>query len=300
MFSISSRAQSLRTNFDKLVNRSPREVLFSLRRKLAGWEKLREFSDKCVCLFVLSTGRTGTATLASLLGLAKNAFTYHEPKPLLYELSKLSYEYSDNTDVSKILQEAFFIARQELMECSLGCGKGYIESSPQATFLAPYIQKVVPSVRFIHLVRNPRDVVRSGMRRKWYEGHGSDKTRIVPHPESSAGREWESYDAFKKNLWLWNETNSWILKFTSSVPVERILLLQSESIFGACEETLRKLFSFAGSSLPPDRKVAHVLGKRLNRQKTGTFPASENWSDEMRSDLLRIAGRTAQSLGYRL
>ncbi len=98
MFSISSGAKSFRSNFDKLVDNSPCEVLFSLRRKIAAREKLREFSDERVCLFVLSNGRVGIDTLASLLGLAKNAFTYHEPKPLLYELSKLSYEYSGNLD----------------------------------------------------------------------------------------------------------------------------------------------------------------------------------------------------------
>jgi len=299
MFSMSSSSKSLRSNFDKLVNHSPRELLYYLRRKVVRREKLPEFNDKRVCVFVLSTGRVGTATLAALLGLAKNAFTYHEPEPLLYGLSKLSYEYSDNTNVSKVLQEAFYVARQELMKRSLDCGMGYIESSPQATFLAPFIQKVVPDVRFIHLVREPRDVVRSGMRRKWYEGHGADKTRIIPHPDSSTGREWESYSAFKKNLWLWNETNSWILKFTSSVPAERILLLHSEDVFGASEEALRKLFTFVGSSLPPGRKIAHVLGKKLNQQKTGTFPESEVWSHEMQCDLLKIAGRTAESLGYK-
>jgi hypothetical protein len=300
MFCISNGEKSLKSNFDKLVNHSPREVLFYLRRKIAGREKLCEFNDEHICLFVLSTGRVGTKTLAALIGLARNVFSYHEPRPLLYGLSKLSYEYSDNADVSKVLQEAFFVTRQELMKRSLDCDMGYVESSPQVTFLAPFILKIVPNVRFIHLVRDPRDVVRSGMRRKWYEGHGADKTRIIPRPDSSAGREWESYSAFKKNLWLWNETNSWILKFTSGVPAERILLLHSEKIFGAREETLRKLFTFVGSSLPPGRKIAHVLGKKLNQQKTGTFPESEVWSNEMQCDLFKIAGPTAQSLGYKL
>jgi hypothetical protein len=40
-----------------------------------------------------------------------------------------------------------------------------------------------------------------------------------------------------------------------------------------------------------------VLGKKLNQQKTGTFPESEVWSDEMLRDLLNIVGWTAQSLG---
>jgi hypothetical protein len=286
------------TNYDKLVNCSPRELFYRLRRKLSEREKLSDFDDKHVCLFVLSTGRVGTETLAALLGISVNVFAYHEPKPLLYGLSKLSYECSDNEEVGKVLQESFVVARQELIKRSLECNRGYIESSPQVTFLAPFIQKVIKNVRFIHLVRDPRDVVRSGMRRNWYEGHISDKTRIIPHPDSSAGREWDSYNAFKKNLWLWNETNSWILKFTSGMPAERILLLRSEDIFGAREDVLRKLFIFAGSSIPSGRKIMQVLGKKLNQQTAGTFPDSDGWSDEMRNDLLEITGQTAQSLGY--
>lgn len=300
MLNISSIARSLMSNYDRLVKQSRREVLFRLRRKFAEQDQLCEFNDKRVCLFVLSTGRCGTETLATLLGLARNVFTYHEPRPLLYGLSKLSYEYPDNADVSKVLQEAFFAARQELMSRSLACDMGYVESSPQATFLAPCIQRVVPNARFIHLVRDPRDVVRSGMRRKWYDGHGSDKTRIIPRSSGPASCEWESYSAFKKNLWLWNETNSWILRFTSGIPAERTLLLHSEDVFEASQDALKKIFNFVGSSLPPDRRINRVLGKKLNRQKTGTFPASEVWSDEMRSDLLEIAGQTAHSLGYSL
>jgi hypothetical protein len=90
------------------------------------------------------------------------------------------------------------------------------------------------------------------------------------------------------------------MNFTSGVPAERILLLHSEDVFKASPEALEKLFIFAGSSLPSVRRIAHVLGKKLNQQKTGTFPESEVWSDEMLRDLLNIAGRTAQILGYGL
>jgi len=138
------------------------------------------------------------------------------------------------------------------------------------------------------------------MRRKWYNGHPADKTRIVPRPDSEPGQQWEAYNAFQKNLWLWAETNRWILEFSSSLPADRILLVHSEDVFAACEETLRKLFTFIGASMPSKRKIMRVLRKKLNVQEPGTFPEPTNWSETMYSDLLEIAGKTARALGYEL
>lgn len=289
-----------RSEVGKLVDRSPRQVLHDLRRKLLKRERLHGFDDKHPCVFALSTGRVGTQTLAALFGLAENVFAYHEPKPTLYGLSRLSYEYSANKLVCKVLLEVFLATREGLMSYSLDCGRGYVETSPQVTFLAPVILEAVPNVRFIHVVRDPRYVVRSGMRRKWYDGHPADKTRIIPRPDSESGQKWEAYNTFQKNLWLWAETNRWILEFSSSLSMDRILLIHSEDVFTACGETLSKLFTFMGASIPPKRKITRVLGKRLNVQETGTFPEPSHWSKTMCSDLLEIAGKMARDLGYEL
>jgi hypothetical protein len=283
-----------------LIDRTPRQVLHYLRRRLTKRERLQAFDDKHSCVFVLSTGRVGTKTLAALFGLAENVLAYHEPKPTLYGLSRLSYDYCTSIPVRKVLQEAFLATRRQLMNYSLDCGKGYVETSPQVTFLAPVIIEAVPQVRFIHLVRDPRHVVRSGMRRKWYAGHPADKTRIVPPPGSEAERRWQSYNAFQKNLWLWDETNRWILEFSSSLPTGRILLVHSENVFDGREETLGQLFTFVGASMPAERGIRSVLAKKLNVQNTGTFPEPSDWSAEMRNDLAEIAGETARTLGYEL
>jgi len=284
----------------KLVDKSPRQLLHYLRRRLTKQEQLQSFDDKHPCVFVLSTGRAGTQTLAALFGLATNVFAYHEPGPQLYGLSKLSYEYSDDIHIREVLREAFLVARKEEMDYSLYCGKGYIETSPQVTFLAPVILEAISDVRFIHLVRDPRDVVRSGMRRKWYNGHPADRTRVAPPPDSEAGRQWEVYNPFQKNLWLWAETNRWIIEFSSSLSADRMLLVHSEDLFAAREDTMRNQFTFIGAPVPSKRKILRVLGKKLNVQKTGRFPEPPSWSEEMRSDLLTIAGETARELGYEL
>ncbi len=276
----------------------PRQLYYHLRKRLLKQKLLKEFDHNCPSVFVLSTGRVGTQTLAALFGLAANVFAYHEPKPKLYGLSKLSYEYSDDTLISTVLQEAFLTTRKELLNYSLDCGRGYIETSPQTTFLVPVILEVIPNVRFLHIVRNPRDVVRSAMRRKWYEGHSADQTRIVPLSDSEENQQWQKFSAFQKNLWLWHETNRWILKFTSNLPADRTLLVHSEDIFNGNEGVLQKLYTFVGAPMPPKQKTVRILNKKLNKQREGTFLETTNWSEDMKNDLLSIAGKTARALGY--
>ena len=43
-------------------------------------------------LFVLSTGRTGTETLARLLQISKQIMAYHEPRPQLIAERKQAFE----------------------------------------------------------------------------------------------------------------------------------------------------------------------------------------------------------------
>lgn len=282
-----------------ILDISPRQLFHYFRRKFSKEGKLSRFDDVHPCVFVLSTGRVGTQTLSSLLKFATNVFAYHEPKPILYGLSKQAYEFSNNILVRRVLREAFLTARKEIMEYSLFCGRGYIETSPQSTFLAPIIMEAIPEVRFIHVVRDPRDVVRSGMRRKWYDGHVADKTRIAPDPDTEEGLRWKGFSAFQKNLWLWAETNKWIFEFSSGLPADRKLLIHSEELFSAHEGIIEKLFDFTNSPIPSKRRIMHVLDKNLNMQSSGMFPERSNWTDEMYKDLFSIAGNIAKTIGYK-
>ncbi len=285
-------------NSQKLLDVTPRQVIRYIRRKFLNEKKVnvKDYS-KLSSIFVLSTGRVGSQTLAALCGLAKDYLVYHEPKPLLFGLSKAAYDkYSEGT--SEIFLESFLTARKVLFKYCLKVGKRYMETGPHVTFLAPVILEALPQTRFIHLVRDPRDVVRSGMRRRWYDGHRFDKTRIVPAPSSEDGQQWASYSPFQKNLWLWNETNRWILDFCSGLSNEKVLILHAKDMFDAYEKELLKLFAFLGSAIPPERKILRVLGQKLNAQKQGVFPNQADWSEEMNQRFIEMALETARALGY--
>ncbi len=282
-----------------LLNHTPYQWYAYLRRRFSS-QRLQHFDQNYPCIFTLSTGRVGTQTLAALLRLAPNVFAYHEPEPYLFGLSKIAYHYASHSVVNRVLRESFRAMREGAFNYALSCYKGYVETSPQGTFLAPAILEVIPEVKFIHLVRNPGAVVRSGMRRNWYAGHPSDPVRITPLPESEMYEQWDSLTQFQKNVWLWTETNRWIARFLKELSPHRFLLVQSEKLFEGDPATLDALFRFVAAPPPSLKKIEKVLSKKLNRQKSGVFPEPEEWPDELYEDLCSIAGPMAEQLGYDL
>jgi len=174
----------------------------------------------------------------------------------------------------------------------------YVETSPQVTFLAPIILKIFPQAKFIHVVRDPRQVVRSGMRRQWYAGHPNDEFRITPFLGTENYSKWENYSPFQKNVWLWTETNRWISDFTSSLPPEKKLLVFSEDIFSGQINKINDLFKFLNAIPPSEKKILNVLKKKLNIQKSGKFPKIDDWTPEMFEQLRDIAGQISSQFGY--
>ena len=270
-----------------------------LRAILAGVRPLAAFDVEHPCVFVLSTGRVGTQTLASLFGKARNLTACHEPEPLLYDFSRRAYEADQMGGGMEPFTEAFMAARRKHLEHALRCGRGYLETSPQTTFLAPAIIGAVPEVRFLHVVRNPQEVIRSGMRRRWYDGHTSDPFRITPRPGTPCADRWHSMTPFEKNAWLWNETNQWILKFTATLPETQHLMIHAERIFSADESCIEQLFSFLGAFPPPRSVVEATLRRRLNAQRSGSFPTADEWSVPQCDTAREVCGETAHALGYR-
>ena len=282
----------------------PDKFLKLVKRKLLKTPPIESFEPEHPCVFVLSTGRVGSQTLAHLCMQAKNVFAYHEAEPQLFGLSALAYELFDpnrsEEPLNRLLQEGFLTARKDLLDLSLYCAKGYIETGPHATFLAPTILSLFPGVRFIHLVRSPRDVVRSGMRRKWYGGHHYDPYRIQPNADSPFQMMWQDMNAFDRNIWLWAETNHWIMKFFQTLPAVQTITIRSEDIFTGHEKTIQDLFDFIGSEMPKKAKMNRILNRKMNAQQTGVFKVPAGWLESTSDSLKRFLREIASQLGYEI
>ena len=142
--------------FNRLWTEPPR-VIWEKVQVRTGLRKLEKFEQHTWCL---STGRVGTSTLAALGELMPGVCSLHEPRPLLFGLGKQAYESDKNQKASSAIVAGIEACRRELKGLSQTV---YLETSPQVTFLARQLKQVFPNSRFVHVVRNPVDVVRSGM-----------------------------------------------------------------------------------------------------------------------------------------
>jgi len=251
------------------------------------WENVRP-------CFVLSTGRSGTLLLNKLLLLSPYAYAVHQPKPELIRASKRAYE--EISISPEIFKELFRSAREEIVFEAAQRNKVYIETNNRITFFAPIIPLVFPNAVFIHLVRNPADFVRSGIRRKWYAGkHYHDIGRIVPL-DPIIKQKWDNWGSIEKIGWLWNETNQFIENFKQNLDSKIFLFVKAEQLFTDPDIT-SKIFDFLQLNNFNRQKIEKLIRKPVNVQRKGSFAKYTNWNYSDK-ELLRYVVPLAKKYGY--
>jgi hypothetical protein len=245
--------------------------------------------------FVLSTGRCGTGLITELLSKAPELRVEHNPKPELEYVSSVIHRHNCHEDALEI---AILAARFDsfFLDTFLR-GKLYVETNNRISFFAPALAKLLPNAKFIHLVRNPADFVRSGMRRGYYhEG-------VVQHQRLNGSDylPWSSFSRLEKVAWEWNEINRKIEEFKTNVDVTRVLTINSESLYKDPATTF-KIFKFIDTENPylsqkGARMLAKMLSKPVNKQIQGTFPRYPDWSESDKK-ALRCIATLASKYGY--
>lgn len=250
------------------------------------------------CCFVLSTGRTGSQTLTSLLNLSDEVRAFHEPAPQLLAETREAFE-SVQLQPERF-KKIFADAKSADIGISRIRGKLYAETSNRLTFLAPVIAELLPRAKFIYLHRQPAEVVRSGMRRRWYDNHPWDPYRIAPRQTDAAFSQWAEWDCFAKTCWYWTAINDFSLEFMKQISPERRMALPFDELMDADSDAWMRIYNFLDVTAPHLYAVREVLSRRENQQNSGQFAAPSEWSNEHWEVLRQIAGSTAKKLGYEI
>lgn len=278
----------LTDRFRRLWTTPPRESWRDLMGRLpdAGPERF---------VWCLSTGRTGTQTLAALVALSPHVAARHEPAPKLFRLSQLAYE-SGSPDIEvPVFSEAVHLARPHL---TAERARAYVETSPQLAFLGPALLSAFPSSYFVHLTRHPVAVVRSGLRRDWYAGNRNDDVRIRPRADAISGQ-WAGWSQIRKIAWLWAETNRTIAAFLDEIDAGRWIRVKSEELFAGEADALRALYEMVGAPVASQSAIDDVLSAQLNRQVSGAAVAEfETWPEADLADLRSECDDVMKLLGY--
>lgn len=259
-------------------------------------------------MFVLSTGRSGSMMIARALAKHPALFAIHEPQIHLnveaYVAWKLGKSVLDRRVLSKVE-----LKRKRKVEQVQENGLIYVESSHYLSLLIPYLASIFDA-RFVHLVRDGRQFVRSAMdcgfyqrihspsamakqvvRRKFLIDVGVTDEDLLLVPPLLA------HTRFRRCAWLWSEVNTIICEELDKLPSEHHFFLKLED-FG--EKSLGELLSFMNISSDANmiRRMLNIGYDRPNSTIQRQFPIPLAWSEKQNLEFTKFAKNTMQRLDY--
>jgi hypothetical protein len=247
------------------------------------------------CLYMLSTGRTGSTALAKLLNLSNQIRAYHELSPrdaMTYRDIMISYHESPNK-----FERYFVRHRAGVIGAVHRQGRIFAETN-NFQFYAHLVSKLLPESRFVFVHRHPAEYVRSGMRRGWYLNHSWDSFRLHPRPNTEDAERWTGWSQFEKICWFWNEVNHFFIQFKKLQSAERVATIPFVELVKPESGAYRAFFDCIGVAPPSEADAATILTARVNAQEVGDFPKYADWSESQVRTLHAIAGKTMETLGY--
>lgn len=202
-------------------------------------------------LFIVSTGRSGTKSLAQTLNKIHGIACVHEPHPLLaVEASEYRYGFISKEHIKNLLLET----RKPIM------GGIYCESNQALSLIIPILLETFPRARFIWLIRNGLDVVASAMQKQWYTGHSENYDRFedsTPIQQiwinarlngykcgEMSQNIWIHLSRFEKCCWYWDYVNRIIESDLKKYNHTKYFILQLEKI----RTQLPSLLTWIGAS----------------------------------------------------
>lgn len=249
-------------------------------------------------VFVLSTGRCGTALLTKVLKRSPQLLVEHAPKPELEWVSSLVHQ---NQPSMEALRLAVLAARFDaFFQHAFERNRIYVETNNRISLFAPALAELLPRSRFIHLVRHPAGFVRSGMRRNYY-ADGTQHQRLIPREIEG----WSQWSRLEKIAWEWNEINARIEAFKSECAPDRVMTLTSEALFaGHKGDAIATLWPFIGVPDPfadkrGRRRLEKLFRQPVNEQISGNFPKYSDWPEADRA-ALRNTATLAPRYGYEM
>ncbi len=263
--------------------------------------------------FIVSTGRTGTQFLAKFFNDAfDRVFGFHEP---VDHSSDLAASYFRGEITAQEAERRFRRERDSMCAEVHRTGSDfYVESNQYLAFGIPIIQRVFPDAMIVHVVRDGRDVVRSGMDFKVIGRDKSGKTALFmsdddpirrvqasDFPDSPHHDCWDRMSRFERLSWFWAMKDRQICAALAGN--ERAITVKFEDIFDKQREYpgMWEIIRFLGLEdrmRVPLSSFGAMMSRRANETKQQLFPKWPEWTPERRHQFTTIAGAHNETYGY--
>lgn len=239
--------------------------------------------------FVLTTGRSGSQSVARTLDSHSRIICRHEPRWQMIRLStELAHGIKDRATVKAELEDIF------LTSATYDPAFIHGESDQKYFNLVPLLHEILPRAKFIWLVRDGRDVVASTYARGWfsddeyqadagfsdlktwqqYRIHGG-KCGVMP------ATTWASMSTFARNCWYWAYVNQTIESSLEAIPPAQSIRFSLSEL----NRDVTPLTEFLNA--PPEA----ISPRHANRAKVGQKPAHwQAWSAEQHEEFETYCG----------
>ncbi|MEQ1484728.1 hypothetical protein [Methyloglobulus sp.] len=234
-------------------------------------------------VFVVSTGRCGTNTLANICAKIPKCESLHEPHPMMNGDIMISYNQGDE----KPAKNQFYLRKLPHIFWASAFSTWYIESSHMfIKSFGDFAYKTFGSkLRLIHLTRDPIEVSNSYYLRGNIPGTpiGDDWTLNYRAAKNSLNLS-ELLDTderfqhdFFKCLWYWYEIEARMIAFSAKYPSVPVVHIDTNAFndIHALEQLFRQL------NIPVGREVlSTMVGTRSNRSNVApALPENINPED---------------------
>ena len=252
-------------------------------------------------VFVVSSGRTGTNAIAHYLGECfEDVTALHEPKPSR-NLRVLSTARLANRKTSGQLAEA--LARSRRSICQNLSTSVYVESNPYLFGFIDVLPEVFNAPLLLHIVRDPRTMIRSALNFKSQRGIKWFFSRFVPNwilkpelLEASPEKTWSQMSHVERIAWYWVTVNSHIQNMSKHFP-DRSRRIKYEDLFQPDGSGIRDVASWIGLKEKPDL-LDGMLQERFNASRGREIGSWDNWPEEDRRTVYKVCGELMEEYGY--
>ncbi len=252
-------------------------------------------------VFIVSSGRTGTTALATHLDrIYPDVRALHEPRPswrLRRASNKALCGHMRRQQLVRLLADS---RRQLAARIDRPI---YVESNPYLGGFLDAFDEVFEHPLLVHVVRDPRDYVRSSINFGTFAGLKRWAQALVPYwlpkPENFAEPgeiTWNEMSEPARLAWYWAILNT-ELNRGRQLFGPRYLLIRFEDLFKPDGSGLRQLTDFIGVAYDP-RLVESANSEKVNASFVHRMPRWQEWDSSTLGEVVGYCRPLMREYGY--
>ncbi len=251
---------------------------------------------------IVSTGRTGTTAVARYLDDAfDDVCALHEPAP-----SRRLRVASNRRLAGRLAADRLVALYADARRRRFAAVRErvYVESNPMLHGFLDAFDRLFASPRIVHIVRDPRTQIPSGINFGSYSGIKGLAVRFVPywtlkpeHLDPRAARRWGDMSPTERIAWRWTAING-ELERGAELFGDRYLRLRFEDVLADDGSGMRRLIEWIGLGAPRT-PFARLREQKVNASTGRQLSKWQEWERRDQQVVLDLCGPQMERYGYR-